>query len=231
MRLKPFFGYFGSKWRLAKKYPAPQEQIIVEPFAGSANYAMLYPEKTIVLFDLDQNVVDVWRYLIETPEKDILALPDIEIGQSVEDLDVPKAARLLIGFWLGSGLAQPNKTVSAWMKNKKYFTKCQWWGEGVRQRIASQQRHIRHWRVIQKSYTACANIPATYFVDPPYQVKGTSYTHSSTDIDYQELSAWCQARKGQVIACENEGATWLPFKRLCKIHGTTKKSVEVVWSK
>ena len=35
--LRPFFGYYGGKWRDAvKHYPEPAFETIIEPFAGSA---------------------------------------------------------------------------------------------------------------------------------------------------------------------------------------------------
>ena len=35
MTLRPFFSYYGGKWRSAvKHYPAPEFDQIVEPFAG-----------------------------------------------------------------------------------------------------------------------------------------------------------------------------------------------------
>ena len=52
MMLHPFFSYFGSKYRLAKCYPQPQCDEIVEPFAGSAGYALLYPEKQVTLYEI-----------------------------------------------------------------------------------------------------------------------------------------------------------------------------------
>jgi hypothetical protein len=32
--LRPFFPYYGSKWSLAKRYPAPRYDRIIEPFAA-----------------------------------------------------------------------------------------------------------------------------------------------------------------------------------------------------
>ena len=51
------------------------------------------------------------------------------------------------------------------------------------------------------------------------------------DIDYSALADWCHSRKGQVIVCENEGADWLPFERLCEQVGANraKRSMEVIW--
>jgi hypothetical protein len=33
-RLRPFFSFYGGKWRIARHYPTPKYDIIIEPFAG-----------------------------------------------------------------------------------------------------------------------------------------------------------------------------------------------------
>ena len=230
-RLRPFFGYFGSKWRLAKRYPSPQHGLIIEPFAGSAQYAMMYHDKDVLLYDSDPLIVELWTYLINTPSDEILALPDLKVGQRVDDLDIPTAAKSLVGFWLGSGLTHPNQTITAWMKNPMYQSRCQWWGQAVRERIASQQQYIRHWQVEQSSYVDLDNQHACWFIDPPYQGAGKYYRHSAKSIDFPHLGEWCQSRQGQVIVCENSGASWLPFRPLCSTRGTLKSSKEVIYTK
>jgi hypothetical protein len=75
--------------------------------------------------------------------------------------------------------------------------------------------------------------PATWFVDPPYEVAGRAYRFH--DIDYAHLGDWCRSRSGQVIVCENAGANWLPFRPFRTIKGLEgrrggKKSVEVIWT-
>mgnify|MGYP003117078058 CR=1 FL=1 len=232
MRLKPFFGYYGSKWRIINRYPEPQHDLIVEPFAGSANYALRYPSKTVVLYELDEHVYDVWKYLIHADEDEIIRLPDLEVGQTTDDLVgmIPSGAIKLIGFWLGCGLSSPNKRVTARMKNPQYQSKCQWWGQGVRERIASQLRYIRHWQVYLESYEQAPDwLHATWFVDPPYMAMGKYYRKNK--LDYAHLADWCRSRIGQVIVCENEGASWLPFESLTTTKGTVRNSKEVVYVK
>jgi site-specific DNA-adenine methylase len=46
--LRPFFPYYGSKWRAARAYPPPLHRQIVEPFAGSAGYALRYRSREAV---------------------------------------------------------------------------------------------------------------------------------------------------------------------------------------
>ena len=83
----------------------------------------------------------------------------------------------------------------------------------MRDRVASQVDAIKHWRVIEGDYTEAPDAEATWFIDPPYNNKaGSHYPWGCDKIDYNALGQWCHQRRGQVIACENEGATWLPFR-------------------
>ena len=71
--LRPFFGYYGGKWRdAAKHYPPPKYQLIVEPFAGSAGYALRYHEHEVVLCERDPVIAAVWEYLISVEPEEIL---------------------------------------------------------------------------------------------------------------------------------------------------------------
>jgi site-specific DNA-adenine methylase len=231
--LKPFFSYYGGKWRDAlKHYPDPAYETIVEPFAGSAGYALRYADRRVVLCEIDPILFGVWEYLIKVTPAEILSLPDLSPYQSVDDLGVPQEAKWLIGFWLNRATESPRKTPSRWMRDG--IRPGSFWGRRVRETIASQVDSIRHWKVHFQSYARClTRRDATWFVDPPYQVAGTHYRFGSKSIDYGDLARWCRSRPGQVIVCENEGADWLPFKVLASIKTTRnrRRSREVVWSR
>lgn len=217
MSLKPVFSFFGSKWRSAYKYPAPEHDTIIEPFAGGAGYSLRHYRKNVILIERDPKLHGAWLFAQRASVAEILALPDLQPGQSVDDLQVPQEARWLVGMWLNSGVARPCKTPSAWMNEKrdpKYGapSRCQFWGQGIRERLAAQRPLIQHWTLIHGDYTCAPGIEATWFIDPPYIVHGAHYVFGSKLIDYPALGAWCKARRGQVIVCENVGADWLPFR-------------------
>ena len=87
--------------------------------------------------------------------------------------------------------------------------------------------------MFEGSYHEAPDVRATWFVDPPYVGAGTHYRCSSKAIDFDHLGAWCVDRRGQVLVCENEGATWLPFApfreiKACGGSGRTSRSAEVL---
>jgi hypothetical protein len=223
--VKPLFPFYGSKWRDARRYPPPRNGLVIEPFAGSAGYSTYYAPECAALWDLDPYVVGVWEYLIGASRRDILALPDLDVGESVDNLNVPQEARWLIGFWLNRGSAQPKKTRTAYSARTERAQLI--WGARARERIAGEIAGIRWWTVRQGSYETCPRGDVTYFVDPPYVDKGRYYRLH--DIDYAHLAGWCRDLPGDVIVCEQEGAEWLPFEPLATIKSSNGFSAEVAY--
>ena len=231
-RMRPFFGFYGGKWRDAvKRYPPPTFDVIVEPFAGSAGYAVRHPHKMVHLCGLDPIIAGIWTYLTRVSPKEILAIPDVPPDGCVDDLGLCQEAAWLVGFWLNRGVARPSKRPSSWMRTGQHSGS--FWGDRVRNTIASQVEGIRHWKVYNCSYEECPLASeATWFVDPPYQHMGKYYSHGPGGIVYSDLAAWCRERTGQVIVCENAGATWLPFWELHRAKTTRAgvRSSEAVWT-
>jgi site-specific DNA-adenine methylase len=206
--LRQFFSYFGSKVALAKHYPAPEFDTIIEPFAGSAGYACLYHERDVRLFDIDPVIVGIWEYLIAASERDILGLPLDVAGVKM----LSKAERDFIGFWNVRCGSHPQHQPTPWSLSGLYPSS--FWSERTRVRIAGQVEKISHWKVTQGSYAAIPNAPATWFIDSPYEAQGKRYAFGSSGIDYAHLAAWVRERSGQKIVCEDAAATWLPFTPL-----------------
>lgn len=231
-KLRPFFGFYGGKWRDAiKHYPVPTHDTLVEPFAGSAGYSLRYPDKKVVLCEIDPVIAGVWEYLIRVSPSEILAIPDIPVGGGVADLKLCQEAAWLVGFWMNRGASRPRQRPSKWMREK--IRPGSFWGDRVRNTISSQVEHIRHWKIYNISYANCpVTKNATWFVDPPYQTAGKYYSFNSDMLDFQHLGGWCKARSGQVIVCENDGADWLPFRELADVKTTRagKRSKEVIWT-
>lgn len=223
------FGYYGSKWRSAPQYPKPTEDTLVEPFAGSATYALLYPDKKVLLNDLNPRVASLWRYLIRASKEEILSIPLVKTEETLARL--PEEQRLLIGFWWGKALVEPATKPIGWLNENNPLYNVQYWGDRRRQRVAEQVGAIKHWKVTEKPYEDLPNKKATWFIDPPYNnAAGEAYTYGG--LNYARLGQWCKQRIGQVIVCENMGATWLPFELLGEFKTARKgKSLEAIWVK
>lgn len=232
MQLRPFFSYYGGKWRdTPKHYPPPKHGTIVEPFAGSAGYSLRYSSLRVVLCEIDPLLVALWRFLRQVTPEEILRIPDVPLDGSVEDLKLIPEAQWLVGFWLNRGTAHPRKHPSRWMRDQ--VRPGSFWGPRVRETIARQVEHIRHWTIIEGGYAQCKiKRQATWFIDPPYQGAGCHYKYGPEHVDYTHLARWCKSRKGQVIVCENAGARWLPFRDLTstKTTRTGRRSPEAVWT-
>lgn len=238
--LRPFFSYYGGKWRIAPKYPRPKYDLLVEPFAGSAGYALRHFERQVVLYDANPTIVALWRYLIVTPEDEIAALPLLEPGSRLSDVtDLKPGARALIGFWLNAAATGPRNVHSAWYTSVSPARRKQlpFWREGIRDRICEQVRHIRHWQVYLSTFRECSrefeSTPVTWFIDPPYEgPAGRHYPYR--DMDYLETRRIVETLPGQRIVCEQFGASWAPFvpfvvsKTNASSRGTGK-NLEAIW--
>jgi len=213
------WSYYGSKSKVVDLYPPPKFDNIIEPFAGSARYALKWFERDILLVDKYPIIVDLWNYLKQASVNDIMGLPDLKTGDTVDDFHLSTEEKWLIGFCINGGSAQPKKTA------KDYNT----WGKAKKQ-ISDSLFKIRHWNIELGSYEDIENQKATWFIDPPYQFGGEHYKESNKHIDFANLAEWCKSRLGQTIVCENTKADWLDFKPMKEMQGSRYKTTEAIWS-
>jgi len=216
------WSYYGTKKRIAKHYPKPIFDKIIEPFAGAAQYSLFDEnwKKEVILYDKYDVIINIWNYLINANEKDILSLPDMFEGDNVDiHTSLSKDEKNLIGFCINSGSAAPKKTTkkfNSWNKTKLDISK--------------NLYKIKHWKAYVGSYDVIENDEATWYIDPPYFSGGIWYRHNNKHINYDELGKWCLSRKGQIIVCENDSATWLDFKPLVVMNGQLHKTMEVIYT-
>ena len=232
--MKPFFSYYGAKYQVAKHLGAPRQELVIEPFAGSACYSTRWNVKSAKLYDISESICQIWDFLINSSCSDISSIPDyFECESQLSAL--PKGAELLCRFWIAKGRAEPSNKISPWYRTYKNSTDCRVWGPAVKNRIITQKPAISGWTIEQLSYD---RIPVTlghWHIDPPYNnVAGSRYPHS--DIDYEHLANWCKSLPGDVDVCENSGAQWLEFADLCEVVSSRGrrsgyKSKEAVWRK
>lgn len=228
--LRPFWRYYGGKWRAAPHYPKPVYNAIVEPFAGAAGYSLRYPERAITLVERCPKICEIWRWLIGVTPAEVLRIPEVE---DTHDLPgwVPQGARWLVGFSMNAAASTPRRTLSAGRRKlRAMHRQYEGWSPAMRDRVAYQVEYIRHWKIVEGDYTRAPDIRATWFVDPPYNNSaGRHYPYHK--LDYHYLGEWCAERYGQTLVCENAGARWLPFESFMTFRSGigTLGSREVLW--
>lgn len=229
--LRPFWRYYGAKWRIAPRYPAPRHRTIVEPFAGAAGYSLRYPDRDVILVEKYHVIAEIWRWLIAATPDEVRAIPCVD---AVADLPawVPDGARWLVGFNLGAQLKRPQLNLSSGLAARRGRGRgwCEGWTSAMRERVALQVSAIRHWTVIEGDFATAPDVEATWFIDAPYQIAGQGYVHGSGALNYAELARWCRTRRGQTIVCEAAGADWLPFSPFGSVCGMSgAPSHEAIW--
>lgn len=215
------FSYYGSKSKIAKYYPAPVYDVIIEPFAGAAHYSMLYADKKVILNDIDSRVIDIWDYLINAAPNDIINLPNVQAGLRFDAIqNITSAEKDLIRFNTNRG--EGNKNVASSYGVLSWRSK--------REKMARQIETVRHWQFINGDYSELPDVECTWFIDSPYQnAQGRKYKHNA--LDYEKLARWCLSRRGQIIVCENSlSEKWLPFEPLIKFRGIGKETTEVIFT-
>jgi len=215
--------YFGSKSNLAGKYPPPKHSKIIEPFAGSARYSLKYYNRDILLIDKYPVIIEIWHYLQNASENDILGLPKIQKGQKVSDFTLSDIEVKFMGFLVQASQGQPRNSTGT-LKGIDV--------ERDLKRIAKNLFKIKHWVIKEGSYEDLENEEATWFIDPPYQYGGEhQYKFGNKQIDFGKLAEWCKNRKGQSIVCETTKADWLDFKPMVKNFGSNcTNTTEAIWS-
>ena len=229
--LRPFFPFYGSKWRTASLYGDPRGSTVVEPFAGSAGFSVFWECDDVWLFDIDPVIVGVWDYLIKATKFDFANLPLLSPGQSITDFNISQEAKWLIGFWLNRGSSTPKLTLTEFSARSDKGQMV--WGQKAKNRLMEQAGRIKTWRVSQSSYVnidSCQFGQSCYwFVDPPYVEKGRYYKHRIAACDYSGLADWCKHLPGYGCVCENTGAGWLPFENLSNAKSMRGRSLESVY--
>lgn len=225
------FAYYGAKHGLVRRgvYPPPEHRTIVEPFAGSAAYAVAHAADVdeVILLDRDPATVAVWH---ELQAIDTAGLDAIEAQLERRKVTHPILGALAGNAWHTTTRGGRSTTTARMRKD---------W-PSVRRRIEAALPHIRTWSVTCASYLDAPDIEATWFVDPPYEEltspAGSLYRFGATRIEYFELADWCRSRRGQVIVCEQAPAAWLPFRELVEqsngVASSTKQGrrMELVWT-
>lgn len=197
------FPYFGNKKSLLKYYHAPLYTTIIEPFAGSARYAVKYGlERGVWINDKYHVIYEIWKWIQSATKGDIDKLPRLENkGETLADYKLSDPEKWLLGFATGVGRAMPSNKITAFAEKRKGTTQL----FNFLRRVCGK---IGHWRITNLSYEEMENIEGTWFIDPPYQYFGKHYKCNGKDMSFKHLGKWCKKRRGQVMVCEAAMSTW-----------------------
>lgn len=213
------FYYYGRKKQIARHYPEPAYDTIVEPFAGSAAYALHGDrwQSDVILIEKDPRVAEIWQWLIETATPEgIRALPVLKVGE--------KSSEFLHIIHAATKMAFKYKTIKVTPVLERNW-------EISRRVMAANLHKIKHWKIICSDYTEAPDIEATWFIDPPYKSHpGMGYDFGSDSLDYKQLAEWVLGRRGELICCEGMYGDYLPFRPLLKLPGVAGKiSDEIIF--
>ena len=235
---RPYFRYYGSKYKGARHYGPPRRELVIEPFAGSACYSTYWDHPNVALYDLGDEVCAAWDWLISCSEDDIRRIPEV-FHTNDEFQALPLGPRQIVYWFIIFGecerarhlppryleLVNTGVATGAWGKwvaearakgktgTDMELVSTNSWGPNLKDRLIRQKPLLKGWSITQGSYADIPMREAHWHVDPPYQgAPGRKYIHS--DIDFSHLGDWCKALPGAVDVCENEGADWLPFRPL-----------------
>ncbi|HEV7378396.1 MAG TPA: hypothetical protein VGN64_01270 [Dyadobacter sp.] len=219
------WSYYGAKTNVIQHYPVPKHDKIIEPFAGTARYALRYYDRDVLLVDKYEVIIKIWKWLQQCSPRDILRLPHMKKGDHVDKFKFDcQEAKDLMGFMIGFMTESPRKTATIRLQQRPNTIPY------TLNRIASNLFKIKHWEIKHGSYLEIPNQEATWFIDPPYQHGGHVYQQSSKNLVFSDLAGWCKNRLGQSIVCETTKADWMDFKPLA-IHKTrTGFQKEAIWT-
>lgn len=233
------FGYFGAKHGLARFYPAPVHDTIIEPFAGAAGYschwAKLESVKRVILVEKNPSVVALWKRLKPMNANDFGSMDCPPKGYKTGDPMVAAAmgGEQMMATLRGQKRSVTDRCIKDWDRTIRKF------------RDFAEIAH--KFEVYLGNYADVVHSqPATWFIDPPYQPKegnggkstagGARYNEHGDfgNVNYEGLAEWCTARKGQVMVCEQMPASWLPFSPFRNQRngvgaGTASTRTEALW--
>lgn len=221
----PLFKWFGSKWLSSKLYPPPEHATIFEPFAGSAGYSLRHHEKKVVLWEDNEQLLDLWSWLIaRATTASVLEIPiNIREGTDIRKLGLSPGQALLLKHWQRTNNVGDCWTISPWGNKPGQ------WTENTRARVAEELHAVKHWKVKLMGYYR----PGTYFLDPPY-IYNYRYRFPKDGFDYDELKRnIARIPKGsQIIVCEaacqktRRVPRYLPFKPFASRITSRRKKTE-----
>lgn len=215
MRISSVFSYYGGKSKIVDCYPRPSHDVVIEPFAGAAAYAWRWRDHAIWINDLDPRTYAIWAFLTSSDALDAVRqyVPaNVKAGMRVSEICSKSTPVGLVELMR----AEANRgTQGARGVHDTITSMGQSCWHRLRPKMETVIPSIQHWYVTNLPYDQLdfGAASATWFIDPPYaNIAGNRYREAA--INYDILADWCLSRRGQIIVCENDGASWLPFTKM-----------------
>lgn len=218
--MKAIFKYPGSKWGIADWIIShfPEHHSYLEPFLGSGAVLFRKPRSDIeTVNDLDGNVVNLFRWIREDPEKlahEIYWIPyarqtyeDAYVEASEPEDSLEKAVNFYIRLNMGYGFRTNGEKVG-WkndIQGRERAYAARDWKE-LPEKIMQAAERLRG---VQIENRPAAELIRRYnysnvliYADPPYVLgtrHGKQYLHEMDDTDHGELLDVLLAHKGSVL--------------------------------
>ena len=117
--------YYGGKYSIARLYPKPKHNRIIEPFAGTAQYSLVHFDNDIILVDKWDIIIKIWKWLQQCSKQDVLGLPRLKQGERLSNLNLSDEERLFMGFIIGQGQSPRDKAsvmTTTYRPNRQNYT-------------------------------------------------------------------------------------------------------------
>lgn len=216
MKIGPLFKWFGSKWQSAKRYPPPEHDRIIEPYAGGAGYSLNYCDRQVTIWDEDINVAFLWSWIITVATSEqVQEIPiGLAQGTDIRTIGLSYGQMLLLKHWQRTNNVGDCWTVSPWGHLPGQ------WTANTRARVAEEVHAVKHWLLDSGLHTdGWANSePATWMIDPPY-LYNYRYSRALPEFDFSALARNVRSiQEGSLVivceaACKKTGhiPSYLPF--------------------
>ncbi len=179
------FRYSGSKDELLAVLRGPPIgcKKIVEPFAGSARFGIWHQPKELYLYEVNTDVYELWRWLIEdATEQDLTDLENkrVVIARTVKDLGLDRARETLMrltcsGIYVGqlsSWVCYPQHTVD--------YSDIKFLLSWIQSNVKLAGRDFR------ESFRHNDDDEVCYFIDPPYLGSLSCYIDKTEKINHDD---------------------------------------------
>ena len=139
------FGYFGAKHGMARFYPAPLYNTVIEPFAGAAGYACYWSSlpgsniNRVILIDSNPNVIALWHRLQRMSIDQLMSIPDPIKGEVTHEplIAAASGAQGMAVLNRGVGRVVTDRMVESWPNLKR--------------RLCRMIPIIRKWEIVRQS--------------------------------------------------------------------------------